>query len=798
MKKILFLTVCLLSFGLVSAQQVVNGVYQGSPTSFMFLTPQTGNPNNTQWSASWVKPSYDPNDITNFTAQMGVSGGTYPSHRFKIYDPNNPQSLNNDNCFRQCSGVSFNRPIMAESWNSDLYPGTYVDTVIQMGMPGLSSANPSGKHAQQMLYSFVPDTNNPVLLLNFAFVTEDAAHGYTINPGVEFAVLQHGTNNFLSIGNYNNNPNFPYSRFWYRTPANNGTTDPENTPVARPTQSCPVQSGCPCQSGVNAIFTYPYTIVAFDLSQQARTNTAVDLRIRVWGCDYDYHWSYCYFTAKMIPAKLKVEYCGGDSLKLHIPWGFDEINDEYKWYNGTDANHCTHFDPTDNDDSRVIEGSTVYHPLLKPNPEKPYYRCEVVSYTGVPFTYEATVNYYLLRPAFFAEPKAISDSVPRHMRTCDYSVVVHNHSQIGIISPKADGTGVDTTWQNLRLNPEQCTWDFGDGTPEVHGFEPTHTYQDTGKYAIKLHIQDFDRICTSFDTIDTVHILREYIMTTDTLKDTVVTCESNLPYYYRPAVFGHDIGNTATTWNMNVAGTIRTVKFTGYSDTLVRPSTGIRDSVVPIIAWNGCDSIARVKFDVLTPTVVINQVGDFCDSAQTLLVASVANVSDEEDVEYTWTYLDTVLSETDELWAMSDGSYSVQIVDVSTDCKASTTFKIDPCVPNIFLPNCITPTKTLNEGPDQNDYFYLDQFVLRFITDVKFSVFSRNGEQLYHYEGKKTPSGEFFPPVPYANLPESMNDRLVLWDGRVKGDVRAGNYVYTLWIVSGGQTYLYKGMLTVM
>lgn len=798
MKKILFLTVCLLSFGLVSAQQVVNGVYQGSPTSFMYLTPQTGNPNNNQWSASWVKPSYDPTDITNFTAQMGVSGGTYPSHRFKIYDSNNPQSLNNDNCFRQCSGVSFNRPIMAESWNSDLYPGTYVDTVIQMGMPGLSSANPSGKHAQQMLYSFVPDTNNPVLLLNFAFVTEDAAHGYTVNPGVEFAVLQHGTNNFLSIGNYNNNPNFPYSRFWYRTPANNGTTDPENTPVARPTQSCPVQSGCPCQSSVNAIFTYPYTIVAFDLSQQARTNTAVDLRIRVWGCDYDYHWSYCYFTAKMIPAKLKVEYCGGDSLKLHIPWGFDEINDEYKWYNGTDANHCTRFDPTDNDDSRVIEGSTVYHPLLKPNPEKPYYRCEVVSYTGVPFTYEATVNYYLLRPAFFAEPKAISDSVPRHMRTCDYSVVVHNHSQIGIISPKADGSGVDTTWQNLMLNPEQCTWDFGDGTPEVHGFEPTHTYQDTGKYAIKLHIQDFDRICTSFDTIDTVHILREYIMTTDTLKDTVVTCESNLPYYYRPAVFGHDIGNTATTWNMNVAGTIRTVKFTGYSDTLVRPSTGIRDSVVPIIAWNGCDSIARVKFDVLTPTVVINQVGDFCDSAQTLLVASVANVSDEEDVEYTWTYLDTVLSETDELWAMSDGSYSVQIVDVSTDCKASTTFKIDPCVPNIFLPNCITPTKTLNEGPDQNDYFYLDQFVLRFITDVKFSVFSRNGEQLYHYEGKKTPSGEFFPPVPYANLPESMNDRLVLWDGRVKGEVRAGNYVYTLWIVSGGQTYLYKGMLTVM
>lgn len=808
MKKILFLTVCLLSFGLVSAQQVVNGVYQGSPTSFMYLTPQTGNPNNTQWSASWVKPMRyqdGENFISGNTSQPNMGSGATVgpvtvgnfSHRFVI-TMDSTQSPQNDNCFKGAMGSStYNMPILASAWNSDRYPGTFVDTVMQLGGP--TGTTNRGLNAQEVLYSFVPDTNNPVLLLQFAFVTENALHSQFAprNPGVEFAVLSHGTPNYLPLGYYPGT-NKPFSQFFFGTPLGEGGSgnDARNTPSTVSPYLIP-KGNCNCSKP--DIYTFPYVIVAFNLIEQARNHQAVDFRVREWACNASVHWAYCYFTAKMIPDKLKVEYCGGDSLKLNIPWGFD-VNDEtsYKWYNGTDANHCTRFYPDDPSDSRVIDGSTVYNPLLIPNPEKPYYRCEVVSYTGVPFTYEATVNYYLLRPAFFAEPKAISDSVPRHMRTCDYGVVVHNHSQIGIISPKADGTGVDTTWQNLRLNPEQCTWDFGDGTPEVHGFEPTHTYQDTGKYAIKLYIQDFDRICTSFDTIDTVHILREYIMTTDTLKDTVVTCESNLPYYYRPAVFGHDIGNTATTWNMNVAGTIRTVKFTGYSDTLVRPSTGIRDSVVPIIAWNGCDSIARVKFDVLTPTVVINQVGDFCDSAQTLLVASVANVSDEEDVEYTWTYLDTVLSETDELWAMSDGSYSVQIVDVSTDCKASTTFKIDPCVPNIFLPNCITPTKTLNEGPDQNDYFYLDQFVLRFITDVKFSVFSRNGEQLYHYEGKKTPSGEFFPPVPYANLPESMNDRLVLWDGRVKGDVRAGNYVYTLWIVSGGQTYLYKGMLTVM
>ena len=803
MKKLFCLMVSLLVMGLALGQQVVNGVFQGSPSSFMFLTPQTGNPNNNQWSASWVKPSYETSthgygEFTNacYTENMGIRPNpTYFSHRFVT-------STSPDYCFRSCqSGNSFNRPIMAEAWDSDIRPGAYADTVIQMGMPGPNGQNTSGVYAQQILYSFVPDTNNPVLLLNFSFVTEDAAHNYTSNPGFEFAVLPHGSeSNYLNLGgNYNNNPQFPYSRFWYRTPSSNGTPDPLNTPVTRPVESCPRHTSCQCQSGVDYVFTYPYTIVAFDLSNQARAGQAVDFRIRVHACNSRYHWAYCYFTAKMIPAKLKVEYCGGDSLKLNIPWGFEENeNISYKWYNGTDDGNYSPFYPDDPADSRVIPGSTKYHPLLIPDPENPYYRCEVMSYTGVPFTYEATVNYYLLKPAFFAEPKSISDSVPSYKRTCDYGVVVHNQSQIGVIRPNGSG-GVDTIWQDLRLNPSQCTWDFGDGTPEVHEFEPqNHVYQDTGKYAIKLHIQDFDRICTSFDTIDTVHILGKYKLVTDTLKDTVVTCESNLPYFYRPAVFGHDISNTATTWDINVAGTIRTVKFTGHNDTLVRPSTGLRDSVVPITAWNGCDSIARVKFDVLTPTVVISQVGDFCDSAQTLLVANVANVSDENEVRYEWTYLDTVLSTVDELWAISDGTYSVSIVDTATNCKASASFKIDPCVPNVFLPNCITPTKSDNEGPVQNDYFYLDQFVLRFITDLKFMVYTRNGELVWNYEGHKDADGNFMPPTPYDSSSDEMKGRLILWDGKVNGHIIDGNYIYTLWIVSGGQTYLYKGMLTVM
>lgn len=119
-------------------------------------------------------------------------------------------------------------------------------------------------------------------------------------------------------------------------------------------------------------------------------------------------------------------------------------------------------------------------------------------------------------------------------------------------------------------------------------------------------------------------------------------------------------------------------------------------------------------------------------------------------------------------------------------------------MPNLFLPNCITPTQSQNEGPAQNDYFYLDQFVLRFISEVKFMVYSRNGEEVFYYEGKKNTVGEFVPPTPFANLPPEMDGRLVLWDGKVKGRVISGTYTYTLWIVSGGRPSLYKGRIVVL
>ena len=152
--------------------------------------------------------------------------------------------------------------------------------------------------------------------------------------------------------------------------------------------------------------------------------------------------------------------------------------------------------------------------------------------------------------------------------------------------------------------------------------------------------------------------------------DEVTTCEGKLPYYYKPEIFGYD--NVQTKWDLNAVGE----RQVNYSYAL--PQFEIR-------AWNGCDSIVKVQFDVLTPAVNIQEAGtDFCDSAQTLLEARVNNVR-EDAVRYQWSYMDSVMSTTNTMWALSDGTYSLTIEDTTTGCEASTTYKIDPCVPNVFL-----------------------------------------------------------------------------------------------------------------
>lgn len=737
--------------------------YLGSPTSFMVL------PNNSSAIAnSWVKPSYG-SSYSNPTATTGImySSTTNFSHRFITQ-----QGTDCDACY-QMGTTYIDQQILPPAWDSDVHPGTYVDTVIQIGSPGSQ-----GENSQQIEYRFIPDRNNPVLLLNFMFVLENkttGSHSYSTNPRVDIEVLNGVTNQRLNLGNYPNgypnpspgaagNPNWPYSRFYIIAPGDGTGDHSQCTPVNVNSHICPLSEACHGSSDIQNVLSYQYTIVAFNLKEQAQAHTPVILRLKVRACDYSAHWAYCYYTAKMVPSELKVDYCTGDpAVHLTMPWGFDAQN--YHWYNGTDNQHYSSAPSVEE-----LEGYP-YSFFVDPDPANPYWRCEAVSYTGVPFVYEATVNYIALDPSFTVSPGIDS---------CKYNVRINNTSTIVKYVPNGNG-GVDTLPQDLHANPNLCHWDFGDGS-HTTGFHPYHTYNDVGPYTIKMFLTDLEGICES----DTVQQVIEYStdhVTPHYTTDTVSTCESKLPYYYQPELFGYE--NVETKWDLNAVGD-RTVN---YSHAL--PEFTVKSS-------NGCDSIARVRFDVLTPSVVIEQdlTEDFCDSAQTYLYANVVNAN-ERSIAYSWVFMDSVISRGSMMRAYSDGTYTVSVVDTATGCAAETSHKIDPCVPNIFLANCITPTDDRSDLL-QNDYIYLDGFVLRFITDIKFMVYSRNGEQVYYYEGKKNAGGVFEPTPAFENLPTEMDGRLVLWDGRSHGKIETGVYAYSLWIVSGNQQYMYKGKITVL
>lgn len=824
MKRTILTYVFVMTMGLLMAQQdsVVNGVLQYSPHSFMVLPANPSNPTQNDWVKCWYVTSTPSYSYQDASWVPGINNPNTAQATHRIYSANGSSTaLNSRDCF-SCyqSGSTYLRnfyyPLL---WNSDTVSGGAVlheDQYMQLFYP---KYNGSGNNAQgqKIEYRFKVSEDRSVLLLNFSYVMQSPGHSWEENPYVDIRLLNangqqlnlgyypndYKTNGNLHAGNpAYNNTNWPYSRFFVEAPAGSSYSQtPPNTQTPStlttagvyctvPLQSCPSGQIHQCESGYPDyssdyydVKSYPYTIVAFNLKNYI--GETVVLRVVTMGCGMSAHFAYARFTAKMVPHKILVKYCSGDeNMQLIMPWGFDESHafkagsDDmgYQWFNGTDSAHVQWFDPTDVSDPRVVSGSTQYRPILRPDPAKPYYRCEVTSQTGVPFQYEATVNYYDLQPAFTAKPRALTDHPD-----CSYTVEVTNTSKIGVIVPDGNG-GVDTNWQDLTTHGDQCTWNWGDGTPEQTGFQPTHTYAQPGTYTISLHITDFERICVSYDTTFDVTIDSEF-MEKQYAEDEATTCEGKLPYYYKPEIFGTD--NTQTRWDLNAVGE-RTVN---YSYAL--PQYNIR-------SWNGCDSIVKVQFDVLTPSVIIEEVPgqDFCDSAQTMLEATAFNVGD--DVSYEWVFMDSIVSTTNVMTALSDGSYSVTIVDNTTDCSASTTYKINACVPNVFLPNCITPTQSANQGPAQNDYLYLDEFVLRFISDLRISIYARNGEQVYYYEGKKNAGGTFEPTPAFANVPEELGGRLILWDGKVKGRVISGVYSYALWIVSGGQSYLYKGKLSVL
>ena len=413
-KRILFLLA--FSFALcfcAQSQPVVNGVMQGSPKTFMVLPTTSAEVNS---PTMWVRPSYGNNYNTygnneadndaNYTHAGGGTVGVFMgsgtnnySHAMLTWNGIGDVPTDCNSCV--VSSTTNYLPVFPFSWNSsELLQGTiqYEDSVVRVGFAGNQ-----GNKSQRIEYTFIPDTLNPVLLFNNTFVLENkvtGGHDYCGNPRVRIEVLDASTNQPLDLGYYPSdyiengnmhqgiqsyeNHDWPYSRYYYiAAGAGQGSCFRAGwgdkymmTPSAfvREPYSCPRQSACNAGSDVQDVLICPYEILAFNLMEQARSQTPVKLVVTVRACIYSAHWAYLNYTAKMVPGKIQVHQTA-DTVELSVPWGFDA--NTYHWKHGLNKDTCV-----------MLTTNNQYKVKIPRNQLMPYYRCEMESQTGVPFVYE--------------------------------------------------------------------------------------------------------------------------------------------------------------------------------------------------------------------------------------------------------------------------------------------------------------------------------------------------------------------------------------------------------------------------
>lgn len=328
----------------------------------------------------------------------------------------------------------------------------------------------------------------------------------------------------------------------------------------------------------------------------------------------------------------------------------------YRWYiNDTYV--------SDYDDMRTISRER--------NTSETEFSCEMVAYTDAPFVFNATVNYYELDPHFTYE-QLFDD--------CSYKVQFTDSSTVS----KINNGGNEV--QEVQF----VEWDFGDGSPVSHEINPLHVYDGPGPYTVKLTLFDNDNICDS--TIVYEILLDTSAVATHYSADTIKTCEENLPYIYAPAILPED---EHPAWS----------------------TPGNYELTYPEASDNGCDSVARIRFDVETPIVTISSDIDYCDNFYTILNSN----ANTDDATYLWSNGET----TPDIEVSAPGTYELTITDVS-GCTAESFFVVPACKPYIVLPNAISPS----DANGLNDCLSLTQGAL--VEKIEFYLFDRTGRQVFY------------------------------------------------------------------
>ena len=701
----------------------------GIPLDFM----STGDANHT-----YIRARHG-NGARDYNTSPGVDGSGLTASHLII----SAQSQDPCRCFHTNTGY-VHANVLPLSWDGN--PNHTQDKVMRIGCYQHNYSSPCMK-SQEIEYWFYPPKDSSTLLVYFTFaqenVNDDNFHDVDYNPKFYIEVLDgaNSTSHNLIASDYyhycdaatqsatgNINYNWPYSRFLASPPgcsaSQNSVCGPDEfgithyywanssstptTPTTFNYLECPVS-----QTGGNAYYPvqwFPYKPLAFDLTEYANQNRAVRLRIAAAACQGTAHWAYGMFAAKLIPGYIKVDACGDDAIALSVPWGFYE--DSYEWHYGKDpANSANILEPGT---TPGVTGTT-YNILLDPTQTRiyPYYRCEMQSYSGVPFTYEAYIKKYQIDPSFEYEQVVDADY------PCSHIVRLYNTGVVSELTPKDNGVGYDTVAQV----PRHISWYYKNSAGVYHRIPASDDEMEVqfnisntadidlanfnfevggDSIMIKLVMQDSLQKC--IDSIEMNIGLDPKFVREGNSEVTVYACNDQLPYFYDREKYG---------------------------DTYRWDSQGVKECHVGAdfgdLSWNLCDSVVKVRLEVTTPKVEIKDLGDFCDTFKTTLMVvpapnQVFDVNDIHVLNWNGDEASTGLR----YLAEHPGVYSVETAVGEAGCKAFASYKIGACMPFMNMPNTITPSN--HDGT--NDYFEIPQKSL--VQSLEFTVYNRNGSVVFH------------------------------------------------------------------
>lgn len=521
MKKLYIITFCVLICLTSNAQSYQYQPWQPSMGTLTFNTLgdsqhpyvqcKTGN--------SWNNPT---TIVTPSNASISNPSSTATTHAII-----NNNFLDPCRCYQLGSNVMHER-YLPPSWDGNYQ--NLQDTVVRIGC-GVNNST-CNHAAQIEYWFYPEEQNSTLLVMfSFALINacdnNFCLHGVDINGCASITnqqfyieVLDGETGQLLDLGYYptkasqgtaNPQPNFnwPYSQFLAWPSGCNASSDevsiPDNygistfywagqtnsnpssyangfaTPTTWPYRECPSnQTGG--TSDNYPVQWFEYKPLAFNLKSIASQNVDADgnftpnksvkLRIRTLGCSASAHWAYALFTAKMTPGTIQIDACGNEPIHLSAPRGLSEMT--YQWHYGYDSlDACNRIiDPTAPIPGVTISSYDIYidinAQIAANHPVWPYYRCEMRSYTGVPFVYEAHIQYPQIEPDFTFEQDFSSEHV---------NVQFHDASLVQLITPPGEAGG---NFDTLNQAPENIQWYveqngnfvlFVDNDPEpVHSF----------------------------------------------------------------------------------------------------------------------------------------------------------------------------------------------------------------------------------------------------------------------------------------------------------------------------------------